>query len=166
VTRTAWIQLFLFLHVLGAICALGPTLTYGFWRWRAESAGREHLTFVLRTVSWVEGHLATPAYVAQAFTGFALILLEKIRFLHTAWLLSGVAIYAVIAVGAPVVYVPLVRRQMELAERTESTPGDVATLASYRDASARSRRFGLAIVFLTIVIVYLMVAKPVMWSAG
>jgi uncharacterized membrane protein len=136
------------------------------WRWRVEAAGPEHLTFVLRTIAWVDGHLATPAYVAQAFTGTALILLEKLSFLHTAWLVSGVALYIVIAVGAPLVYVPMVRKQMATAERFEASPDDAMTRTSYMAASARSRAFGLGIVALTVVIVLLMVVKPVLWSAG
>jgi uncharacterized membrane protein len=121
---------------------------------------------VLRTVAWVDGHLATPAYVAQAFTGIALIVLEKISFLHTAWLLGGVAIYAMIAIGAPVVYVPMVRKQLALAEQLEASPGDPDRRAAYTEASARARGFGLGIVALTVVIVFLMVVKPTLWSAG
>jgi uncharacterized membrane protein len=166
VDRTDWIGVFVFLHVLGAIAALGPTLTYGLWRWRAESVGREHLAFVLRTVGWVDGHLATPAYVAQAVTGTILIFLERIRFLHAAWLLAGVVIYAVIALGAPLVYVPIVKAQLDLADRLERDPQNEQLITSYSQTSARSRRIGLAIVGLTIVIVYLMVQKPALWSAG
>jgi uncharacterized membrane protein len=163
-SKSFWIQAFVFLHVLGAICALGPTLTYALWRRRAETAGPEHLVFVLRTVGWVDGRLATPAYVAQAVTGVALILLEGLSVLHTPWLLVGVGIYVIIAVAAPAVYVPLVRKQMALAEAMQSNPGDPRALGDYAAASARSRTVGLAIVALTIAIVYFMVVKPPLWS--
>jgi Predicted integral membrane protein (DUF2269) len=166
VSKAFWIQVFLLLHVLGAIAALGPTLTYALWRRRAETMAREHLVFTLETVGWVDSRIATPAYISQAVTGTVIIALTGINIFHTAWLLTGVAIYVVIAVGAPVVYVPLVRRQLELATRLEADPQDASARDAYEEASSRSRTVGLAIVALTVAVVYFMVVKPTLWSAG
>src|SRR3989337_292080 len=38
-TRADWFRVFLFLHALGAVAALGPTLTYGLWVRRGGLAG-------------------------------------------------------------------------------------------------------------------------------
>jgi uncharacterized membrane protein len=97
VSKAFWIQVFLLLHVLGAIAALGPTLTYALWRRRAETMAREHLVFTLETVGWVDSRIATPAYISQAVTGTVIIALTGINIFHTAWLLTGVAIYVVIS---------------------------------------------------------------------
>lgn len=70
-SRGFWIDLFLFLHVLGAIAAVGPTFTYAMWAARAEGTKPDVRAFVLETVSWVDGHLATPAFMIQAVTGGA-----------------------------------------------------------------------------------------------
>jgi uncharacterized membrane protein len=166
VTRAFWIDAFVFLHVLGAITAVGPTLTYGLWISRATPGDLGVRAFVLRTVSWVDRHLATPSFMVQAATGTALVLLLRLRFWHTAWLLGGVGLYALTAVFAITVYAPVIRRQIALAERAAADPADPAVEADYRRTAARARTLGLAAVALTLAIVFLMVVKPALWSAG
>src|SRR3990170_4383061 len=62
-TRADWFRVFLFLHALGAVAALGPTLTYGLWVRRGELDGPGPRAFALRTISWIDRRLATPPYV-------------------------------------------------------------------------------------------------------
>src|SRR2546421_2905296 len=132
VSRSAWIQVFLFLHIFGAIAAVGPTLTYGMWIARAERMDPKIRAFVLKTVSWVDNHLATPAFIVQAGTGTALFLLLRLRFWHTAWLLAGVAIYLVTVVFAVTVYAPVVKRQRTLAHRLAADPQAAPPRHEYR----------------------------------
>jgi len=166
VTRATWIQIFLFLHVLGAIAAVGPTLTYAMWLFRGERAGAEVRAFVLRTISWVDGRLATPAFMVQAVTGTALILLLKLRFLHTAWLLAGIGVYMLLTAFAVGVYAPTVRRQITLAERVATDPANSDLGAEYEGVASRARAFGMLAIALTLAILYFMVVKPKLWSAG
>ena len=154
----------LFLHVMGAICALGPTLTYGFWAGWAEQADPGTRSFVLRTISKIDGRLATPSYVLQAFTGVGLILVYEFDFFDTPWLLVSVALYVALTVVAITGYAPTFRRQSELADHLASAPEDADAAASYRDAAKRSRVYGLIAVVLTIVVVLLMVTKPSLWN--
>jgi uncharacterized membrane protein len=165
-SRGTWIQVFLFLHVFGAIAAVGPTLTYGMWLARAERMSPEMRAFVLRTTSWVDGHLATPAFIVQAFTGVALLLLLRISFIHTAWLITGVAIYVVVAIFAMTTYAPVVRRQIEVAERVAEARSDPALAEEYAVVSRRARAMGVVAVVLTVAILYFMIVKPTLWSAG
>ena len=165
-SRGTWIQVFLFLHIFGAIAAVGPTLTYGQWNARAEGADPGVRAFVLRTVSWVDNHLATPAFIVQAATGIALVLLLRLRFWHTAWLLTGVAIYVVTAVFAMTVYAPAVRRQIDLAERIAANPADHGLEAEYAAVAGRARAMGITAGLLTLAILYFMIVKPTLWSAG
>jgi len=165
VDRSTWIQVFLFLHVVGAVAAVGPTLTYGMWLARGERMGPELRAFALETVSWVDNHLATPAFMVQALTGTALILLIKLRFLHTAWLLTGIGVYVVTTVFAVGLYAPLIRRQIDLAERVARDPGDGAA-AEYGTVAARARWMGMVALALSLAILYFMIVKPSLWSAG
>lgn len=165
-SRATWIQLFAFLHVLGAIAAVGSTLTYGLWFRLGDRAGPAQRAFVLRSVSWIDNHLATPAFMAQAVTGVILILLIEIDFFQTAWLLLGVALYVVMTLFAIAVYAPTVKRQIALAERAAADPAERDPNGGYAAVARRSRTYGIAAVMLTLAIVYLMVVKPALWSAG
>src|SRR5688500_12296068 len=62
-SRSTWIQVFLFLHILGAITAVGPTLSYALWVRLGERGSAAERSFALRGISWVDSHLATPAFM-------------------------------------------------------------------------------------------------------
>ncbi len=160
--RADWARLFLFLHVLGAVTALGPTLTYGLWGRRAEEAGGEVRAFALRTISWVDRRLATPSYVAQLVTGLVLVWLLRLDLLGTPWLLASLVLYAGVVVFAVALYAPTFRRQRDLAARL-AEDDDPALAPEYRAVAARATRYGLVAVALTLAILYLMVAKPALW---
>lgn len=165
-SRTFWIDVFLFLHVLGAIAAVGPTITYALWARLGERAGPGQRAFAINGISWVDSHLATPAFMTQAVTGIVLILLLEISFLHTAWLLTGVIIYVVVTVLAVTVLTPLVKRQIELADQVASDPSDPALEGQLAAATARVALIGRLVGVLTLAIVFFMVVKPTLWSAG
>jgi uncharacterized membrane protein len=65
------------------------------------------------------------------------------------------------------VYAPVLRHQVELAERLESAgpsgDGDPALAASYAAAARRSNVLGIAVTLAVVLIVVLMVAKPALW---
>ncbi len=159
-SRTTWIQVFVFLHVLGAITAVGPTLTYGLWLSQGDRAGLETRAFVLRTTSWVDRHLATPSFMLQAVTGIALMLLLRISLFDTHWLLAGVVVYVVTAVFAIVIYAPTVRRQIALADGVAAAPNDATLASEYAAVARRARTFGIVAIVLTVTIVYFMIVKP------
>jgi uncharacterized membrane protein len=164
--RAFWIDVFLFLHVLGAILAVGPTVTYAMWAALGEKAGPAQRAFAIKGINWVDSHLATPAFMAQALTGIALILLLEISFLHTAWLLVGVGLYVVVMVIAVAVLVPIEKRHMDVAERSAADPASEALNQQYLEVTGRIRRIGSTIGILTLAIVFFMVVKPALWSAG
>ena len=95
-----WGKVFLFLHVMGAIAALGPTLTYRIWTSLAEKADAGTRAFVLRSISALDARLPTPAFIAQAVTGVFLIWLRGWSFFSTGWLVIGVALYIAMVVTA------------------------------------------------------------------
>ena len=166
VDRAFWIDVFLFLHVLGAILAVGPTMTYAMWATLGQKAGPAQRAFAIKGINWVDSHLATPAFTAQALTGIGLILLEERSFLHTAWLLVGVGIYVVVMAIAVGVLVPVSKRHMDVADRSAADPGNEALDREYLEITGRIRRIGSTIGVLTLAIVFFMVVKPTLWSAG
>lgn len=160
-TRSDWITLVRFLHVLGAVVALGFSLSYGLWISRGDAAGGEARSFALRTVSWIDRRLTTPAYVVQLVTGLVLVFLLDASLLRRAWIELAIGLYALVVVLAIVVYAPAHRRQTRFAERLAA--GEPVE-AEYAEVSARARRAGLLVTALTLAILALMVFKPTFWS--
>jgi uncharacterized membrane protein len=160
--KAFWGRVFLLLHVLGAISALGPTLTYGIWLRLAERADAGTRAFVLRSISWLDARLPTPAYMAQAVTGILLIWLRGWDFFATGWLVTGVAVYVALTVTAIVGYAPALRRQRDQAVKVAADPADDDATA-YRRAATVATRYGAVVAALTVVVVFLMVWKPNLW---
>ena len=159
-TRGDWITLVLVLHVLGAIVALGFSLTYGLWGARGETSGAAERDFVLRTISWIDRRFTTPAYVLQAVTGLVLVSLLGWDLLRQSWLELSIAIYVTLTVLAITVYAPAHRRQSALAGRL-AEGSDVGS--DYEAAATTARRWGVVVTVLTVAIVVLMVWKPSVW---
>lgn len=160
-SKTDVFRLVLFLHVLGAVIALGFSLSYGMWLARGESAGAERRLFALQTISWIDRRLTTPAFVLQAITGVALVLLTDVERFRDAWLELAIGIYVVLTVLAITRYAPAHRRQTALAESLAAGAGDEA---AYAAANANARRWGTVVTALTLVILFLMVWKPALWT--
>jgi uncharacterized membrane protein len=158
-----WIKAFLFLHVMGAIAALGPTLTYGIWIALAERSDAATRAFTLNSISWLDRRLPTPAYMAQAITGVFLIGLEGWVFFQTGWLVVGVAIYAALTITAVRAYAPAFRRQRDLAIQIAADPSNDESTIAYADAARTSTIYGAVVTALTVLVVFLMVWKPNLW---
>lgn len=160
-TKADWRLVVLFLHVLGAVVALGFSLTYGLWIALADAAGGDRRAFALHAISWIDRRFTTPAYVLQAVTGVILVLLVDVDLLRRAWLELAIGIYVLLTVVAITSYAPAHRRQAALADAL--TRGEPAE-ADYEAAAARARNLGIAVVALTLVILGLMVVKPPLWD--
>ena len=151
----------LVLHILGAVVALGFSLTYGLWTARGSAEGAAQRVFALRTVSWIDRRFTTPAYVAQAVTGLLLVALIDWELLRRAWLVVSIGIYVLLTVLAITVYAPAHRGQTALAERLAA--GEPAE-AEYATAATKATRWGVIVTLLTVTIVVLMVWKPALWN--
>jgi len=154
-------RIVLFLHVLGAVVALGFSLSYGLWIARGDVAGGDRRTFALQTISWIDRRLTTPAYVLQALTGVVLVLLTDVDRFREAWLELSIGIYVLLTVLAILRYAPAHRRQAVLADQLANGEADATT---YAEASGVARRWGIVVTSLTLVILFLMVWKPALWS--
>ena len=152
------LRFLLVLHVLGAIVAVGFSLSYGFWLARGEATGAHERAFALRTISWIDRRATTPAYVLQLVTGLLLVGELGLRIFQQQWLQVSVGLYVILTVLAITRFAPAHRQQTALAERLASGE-DVSD--EYRDAASEAGRWGRAVVALTLVIVVLMITKPV-----
>jgi uncharacterized membrane protein len=151
----------LVLHVLGAVVALGFSLSYGFWVRRGEADGVRGRAFALRTISWIDRRITTPAFIAQLVTGLLLVATIDLDLLRAAWLELSLGIYVLLTVLAMTVYAPSFRRQRDVAEAIAADAGDEA---DYDAASAKATRWGAIVALLTLAILVLMVWKPALWS--
>ena len=158
-----WGKVFLFLHVMGAIAALGPTLTYRIWTSLAEKADAGTRAFILRSISLLDARLPTPAFIAQAVTGVFLIWLRGWSFFSTGWLVIGVGIYIAMVVTAVAVYALAFHRQQTLAEAVAADPSNAEAANAYALAARTSTIYGVAVTAMTVLIVFFMVWKPNVW---
>ena len=151
----------LVLHVLGAVVALGFSLSYGLWVRRGEADGPQGRAFALRTVSWIDRRITTPAFIAQPITGLLLVATIDWDLLRQAWLGLSLGIYVLLTVLAITVYAPSFRTQREIAEAIAEGNADES---EYADAASKATTWGVIVTGLTLAIVVLMVWKPALWS--
>jgi uncharacterized membrane protein len=145
-----------FLHVLLAIVAVGANVTYGVWITRASRDPRL-LPFVLRGIKTLDDRIANPAYGLLLITGLAMLHLGEYTW-TTPWLLTSLVLYGVVFVLALFGYTPTLRRQIE----TLDSRGFESL--EYRALASRAQLIGMVLAILVVVIVFLMVTKPVLWS--
>jgi uncharacterized membrane protein len=156
---TIWIAIFLFLHVMGAIVAFGPT--FSVFPIVGQLAGKEpqHANFAARLNGRIAQVRTVPLAIFQGVTGLVLIWLTGLNPFTQLWLGLGIVLY-VIAIGyATAVQVPTGRRIAELTA-TPPPPGASGPPPELLAAVKRSRQGGLLLEVLVVVIVILMVTKP------
>ncbi len=158
----SWVPWLLFLHILGAVVAFGPTFAFAFF---GAATGREpqHANFTLRTIDFIARRLVVPLAILQGITGLGLFLAEGINLLDRWWLLVAIVLYAAALYIAIGLNLPNLRRLIELTTPPAGAPpgppagGPPPELLS---RVARSRQYGMAMSGLVVAIVFLMVVKP------
>jgi hypothetical protein len=150
----------LFLHVLGAILAFGPTFTFPIIGSMAR-AEPPHANFATRVTQTISRRFVTPLALTLPVTGAGLILVRGIDLSSRAYWWLGIAIVLyIIAIGiALFVNAPLVARMVE-ATSAPPPPGAAGPPPEMRAMGARIGRNGMILGLLIIVIVFLMVVKP------
>ncbi|MGZ5212262.1 MAG: DUF2269 family protein [Actinomycetota bacterium] len=154
-------SLLLVLHVLGAVVALGFSLSYAPWIRRGDVEGPEERAFALRTVSWIDRRITTPAYALQLVTGLLLVATLDWDLLRAAWLELSLGLYVALILLAITVYAPAFRRQRALAERIAAGEGGES---EYAAAASTARAWGVVVTAMTLTILVLMVWKPALWN--
>ena len=164
-------QWLLFLHVLGAIVALGPALAFpviGMMGGREPAYGN----FATRITHVLDDRVVLPFILSTAATGFGMIWVGSIPVFDAPyrWLLVSLVIYVITLVFSWFVQRPTVLRVISL---TGGFPGSALAPAmaaaggpvggpppGLEAAIGRTRTNGLILTFLSLVITFLMVVKP------
>jgi uncharacterized membrane protein len=154
-----FLPLLLFLHVMGAILAFGPTFAYSIM---GAMAGREpqHANFSARQVAAIGNKLVYPLAIFQGVTGVLLIMASG-RDLSSAserWLGISIVLYAM-----TLTYALTVQRSAlhHLIEMTSTPPAPGSPPNPEIPATVKKiQRGGMFMGLVVVIIVFLMVVKP------
>jgi hypothetical protein len=161
------IQLFLVLHVLGAIAVFGPTFVFPLIsRQAAMSPQNGHFAAVIMDL--IERRVVIPGAIVQGITGVILIVLTEWYPNGTTylWLSVAIALYLVAVLYAIFVQAPAAEKMVKLTAGgpPSGTPPAGAAAGPPPEVAATAQRLARGGMFLTVMIVLiviLMVTKPV-----
>lgn len=150
----------MFLHVLGAILAFGPTFAFPII---GAMAGREpqHANFATRATHAVGNRLVEPLAISMAVTGVGLILVTGRNLAERSnwWLGIAIVIYAIALTFSLAVQNRDVKRIISLTS-APPPPGSSGPPPELPPIVKRVQRGGMFLVLAVIAIVFLMVVKP------
>ncbi len=147
----------LFLHVMGAILAFGPTFAYSIM---GAMAGREpqHANFSARQVAAIGNKLVYPLAIFQGVTGVLLIIASGRNLSTELWLGISIVLYAIALTYALTVQRNALHHLIELSS-TPPAPGSPPN-PQIPATVKKLQRGGMFMGALVVIIVYLMVVKP------
>jgi uncharacterized membrane protein len=150
----------LFLHVLGAIVAFGPTFTFPFIG-AMGGAEREHGNFAIRVSNMLAHRLVYPIGITLPITGAAMMLVRGINPADRAfwWLGLAIVLYAITYGYAYFFQGKLVHRVIEITS-APPPPGAAGPPPELPALVARIQRGGMVMTVLLLAIIFLMVVKP------
>ncbi|HUQ77434.1 MAG TPA: DUF2269 family protein [Patescibacteria group bacterium] len=158
-------QLFLFLHVMGAIAVFGPTFVFPIIGSQVQKAP-QHGHFGAVLAEFIERRLVLPGAVVQGITGVALILITGRDLTASAnrWLVAAIILY-LIAIGfASMVQAKNAEKMVHLTANMPSGPPPAGAPAGPPpEIVATGRKLaqgGQLLTVLIVLIVLLMVTKP------
>ncbi len=151
----------LFLHVLGAIVAFGPTFTFPFIG--AMGGGEpQHANFATRVSNTLAHRLVYPIGITLPITGAAMMFVRGFNPSDRAfwWLGLAIVIY-VIAFGYAYFFQRrLVGQVIAMTSAPPPPPGASGPPPELRALVSRIQRGGMATTVLLVTIIFLMVVKP------
>jgi uncharacterized membrane protein len=154
----SWRDFWLFLHIMSAIVAFGPTFAFPFLG--AMSAKEpQHGNFVARATELIARRLIVPFSLMMLVTGVILIFVGGWDLLDNAWLLIAIVLYAIAFVFSVAVQSRNGVRLIELT-REPPPPGASGPPPELAKVVARLRLGGMFLSLMVLSIVALMVFKP------
>ena len=139
------------LHILFAITAVGSNLSYGIWQGLA-GIDPQRTTFVLRSIKFIDDHVANPAYLLLLASGLTLAWWHWSFTWH--WIQAALVLYVIVILFGFGVYSPALVRQIETLER------DGISSPAYRGAAIRATAIGIGVMVPVLGILFMMVVKP------
>lgn len=160
-------ELFLLLHVLGAIAVFGPTFAFPLIARQAQRAP-QHGHFAATVSDLIERRIVIPGAIVQGITGLGLILSIPVDLTSPAWhwLLGGITLYLAAILYAIFVQAPASEKMVHLTAGgpPAGAPPAGAPVGPPPELVATARKLQRGGMFLTtmiVLIVILMVTKPV-----
>ena len=155
----SFVPFLLFLHILSAIVAFGPTFAFALY---GAQAGKEpqHANFMARANHVVSDRLVFPLVLSMPVTGILILIASGRDLTKSAWLAAAIVIYVFAVLYSYFVQRPATLRLIDLtstpppAGSTGGPPPEVLTTVT------KIRRGGMIMGLSVIVIVFLMVVKP------
>jgi len=150
----------LFLHVLGAIVAFGPTFSFSLIG-AMGGAEPQHANFATRVTQALTDKRILPVGITLPITGLAMIAVVGINpFERTHWWLAlGILLYVIVYSYGFFVQRKVVERVVELTS-APPPPGASGPPPELMALVKRIQRGGIAMGIIIVTIVLLMVVKP------
>jgi uncharacterized membrane protein len=159
------LQVFLLLHVLGAIFVFGPSLAFTFLASEnRRMPGHGHFAAVVSDA--IERKVILPGAIVQGITGVVLIFLAPFDLTQptSRWLIGAIILYAITIAFAFFVQAPTVAKLVELTKTPPPAPapgeapkGPPPEIVATGKKLARGGQF---LTLMLVLIVTLMVLKP------
>jgi hypothetical protein len=160
------LQLFLFLHVMGAIVVFGPTFVFPIIARQAQKSPQNG-PFAAALSEFIERRLVLPGAVVQGITGVALILILGADLTSSAyrWLVIGISLYLVAILFAAFVQAPAAEKMVHLTSGGPPPGGPPPGAPSgpppeILETAQKLQRGGMILTVLIVLIVIMMVTKP------
>ena len=144
------------LHVLGAIVAVGSNLTYFVWL-RLGSRSSSSMKFALTGIKFLDDRIAMAGYAVLVVTGLLMVWVNRLPLL-TPWIIVPIVLLVVVSAVAAAFFSPSLQRQITLVD----SPGPYSV--EYKSVSRRVIVSGAVISVLVVAITFLMVIKPPLWG--
>ena len=150
----------LFLHVLGAVVAFGPTFAFSFIG-AAGGAEPQHANFATRVSHTISSRLVYPIGLTLPITGLAMMAVREINpFERGYWWLAVAIVLYLIAYGYSFfVQRKYVERVIELTS-APPPPGATGPPPELVELVGKIQRGGMMLGILLVAIIFLMVVKP------
>ena len=160
------LQLFLFLHVIGAIAVFGPTFVFPIIASRAQKSPQNG-PFAAALAEYIERRLVIPGAIVQGITGVALILILQADLASAAyrWLIGGIVLYLIAILCAIFVQAKNAEEMVRLTSGgpPPGPPPAGAPAGPPPEIVAMGKKLqqgGMILTVLIVLIVILMVTKP------
>jgi uncharacterized membrane protein len=155
--------LFLFLHIVAAIVAFGPTFAFPLIAGAAQKE-RQHAAFAAEVNILLEDKLVIPFALSMPVTGALLIITGGIN-LFEPWLLLAILVY-IVAIGySLMVQTPAAKEMAQLLKAMPASPGPGAVAAEavggppprLAELGKQMQRGGMILAGLLLLIIALMI---------
>ena len=151
----------LFLHVLGAIVAFGPTFAFSIIG-SAGGAEPQHANFGIRVSHLISSKLVFPIGITLPITGAAMMGVRSINpFEREHWWLAIAIVLYIVAYGYSFFVQRKIVEQVIAMTSAPPPPGASGPPPALMALVKRIQRGGMMLGILLVIIIFLMVVKPV-----